>query len=178
MSVDARLDAITKARSAYVLARTTLESNLREQLKKELLNLQTQVDIAVRYAFDSGASKADIQRALGTKDRNTLLKSLERTEGLVEVEGVDPLDNIYKFDPETGEFVAVYSNHGPLQITGSATFDFRILDDGTKWFMAKTPLWNEDFTVRNDVVAALDNKQAGDYYEEALEWVQRAIDGK
>jgi hypothetical protein len=44
--------------------------------------------------------------------------------------------------------------------------------------MARTPLWNEDFTVRNDVVAALDNRQDGYYYEEALAWVERVISGK
>lgn len=178
MSIDAKLDAITKARSSYVLARTTLESRLRDELKKELSNLQTQVDIAVRYAHDSGASKASILRAMGIKDYGTVKASLGRTEGVAEVVGVSPLDSVYTFDLHTGEFVVNYNNHGPSMITGTAVFDFRILDDGTKWFMSKTPLWNEDFTIRNDVVAVLDNRQSGDYYEEALEWVQRVIDKK
>lgn len=173
MSIDAKLDAITKARSAYVLARTTLESRLRDELKKELSNLQTQVDIAVRYAHDLGASKASILRAMGIKDYGTVKASLERTEGVAEVVGTDPLDSVYSFDVDTGEFVASYTNHGPLQITGLAQFDFRILDDGTKWFMSRTPLWNGDYTVRNDVVAALDNMQGGHYYEEALAWVEQ-----
>jgi len=173
MSIDAKLDAITKARSAYVLARTTLESRLRDELKRELSNLQTQVDIAVRYAHDSGASKASILRAMGIKDYGTVKASLERTQGVAEVVGTDPLDSVYSLQIDTGEFVANYVNHGPLEITGSARFDFRILDDGTKWFVAKDPLWNDNFTVRNDVVALLDGKQSGHYYEEALAWVEQ-----
>jgi len=175
---DVYLDAITKARSAYVLARTTLESRLRDQLKEELSNLQTQIDLAVRYAYNAGESKASMLRAMGIKDYGTLQASLKRTEGIAEVVGEDPLDNVYTFDIETGEFTANYVNHGPEQITGRATFRFRILDDGTKWFMTQTPLWNDNFTVRNDVVAALDNRQSGDYYDEALEWVQRVMEQK
>lgn len=174
MSIDAKLDAITKARSAYVLARTTLESRLRDELKRELSNLQTQVDIAVRYAHDIGASKASILRAMGIKDYGTVKASLGRTEGVAEVVGRDPLDSVYSFDADTGEFVANYVSHGPSMITGTAVFDFRILDDGTKWFMAKDSLWNDDFTIRNDVVSALDNKQSGEYYEEALAWAEQS----
>lgn len=175
MGNDAHLDAITKARSAYVLARATLEAKLREQLKQELSNLQTQVDLAVRYASNAGASKADMLRAMGIKDYGTLNASLERTQAVEEIVGEDPLDRVYTFDSITGEFTATYTNHGPDRISGRATFDFRILQDRTKWFMSRDPLWSDDYTVRNDVVAALDNKQDGYYYEEALEWVSSSL---
>ena len=89
-----RLDAVAKARQAYVVARTTLEQRLREQMRLELTNLQTQVDIAVRYAFDAGESKAAIMRAMGTKDYNTMNASLERTQGVAEVVGTDPLAEV------------------------------------------------------------------------------------
>ena len=174
----AYLDAVTKARSELVMARATLESRLRQELEEKLANMEAQLDIAVRYAYDNGHSKGQILSAMGAKYYGMVNESLERTEGVVEVKGVSPLDSVYTFDLYTGEFTAIYDKHGPEQITGSATFDFRILDDGTKWFMSKTPLWNEDFTIRNDVVAALDNRQGGDYYEEALEWVQRVMDQK
>jgi len=166
-----QLDAVSKAKQAYVIAKTTLEQRLRDQMRKELANLQTQIDLAVRFAFEAGESKAEIMRSLGTKDYHTLNASLERTSGVTEVKGVDPLDSCYDYNPETGELVVTYNTHGSSQITGVATFDFRVLDDGTKWFMSKTPLWNEDFTVRNEVVAALENRQSGEYYEEAWNWL-------
>jgi hypothetical protein len=175
MSSNQYLDTISKTRAAYVMARTTLEQRLREQLKEELSNLQTQVDIAVRYAYDAKLSKASILRAMGTKDYHTLNACLERTKSVSEIVGEDPLNSVYHFDPESEEFTATYNNHGPDKISGKATFYFRILQDGTKWFMSRDPLWSSDFTVRNDVVAALDNKQDGYYYEEALEWVSSLL---
>lgn len=164
-----QLDAVTKAKSAYVVAKATLEAKLREQLREQLSSLQTQIDIAVRIAYNSGESKADIMRALGTKDYHTISNSLKRTEGVNEIVGENPLDLIYSLD---GDVVSVsYRNHGPASISGNAEFQFKHLDDGTKWFVPLTPLWNESFTEKNDVVAALDGKQDGFYYEEALQWV-------
>ena len=171
----ARLDAVTQAKGAYALAKATLESKLREQLEKEISALQVQLDLAIRYAYDDGHKKSAILRALGTKDFYTLSRSLERTRSFEPVEGVNPLDNCYQFDPDTGEFEVSYNNHGPQDITGTAVFDFRVLDDGTSWFMSKTPLWNASYTVKNDVVAALNDKQDGYYYEEALGWINEQL---
>jgi hypothetical protein len=176
--MSAQLDAVSKAKQAYVIAKTTLEQRLREDLRKELANLQAQVDLAVRFAFESGESKAEIMRSMGTKDYHTLNASLDRTSAVTEIKGVDPLDKCYSYHLDTAEFTVTYDRHGPSEISGAASFLYRVLDDGTKWFMASTPLWNDDFTVRNDVVAALDNKQDGYYYQEALYWVERVISGK
>jgi hypothetical protein len=173
-----RLDAISSAKERYVIAKSRLEYQLREKLKEELSNLQSQLDINVRYAVDSGCSKASVLRALGTRDYHTLNASLSRTEGVEEDTGTAGFDDVYSFDLETGEFSVTYDSHGPDSVSGAAVFDFRILNDGTKWFMARTSLWNEDFTVRNDVVASLDNRQSGYYYDEALAWVERVISGK
>lgn len=175
--MSAQLDAVSKARKAYVIAKTSLEQRLRDELKKELANLQTQIDLAVRFAYTAGESKAEIMRSLGTRDYHTINHSLERTAGVTEVVGTNPLDGSYAFDADTGELSVTYDKHGPLNISGSATFSFRVMDDGTKWFISSTPLWNDDYTVRNDVVAALDNRQDGEYYEEALAWVENIING-
>lgn len=172
MSIEAKLDAVTKARASYVLARATLEARLQDQLKAELMSLQTQLDIAVRYAFDAGATKASILRAMGLKDFNTLQASLARTEGISEVVGDDPLDALYAFN-EQGLLVATYHEHGPMAISGMARFDIKTMEDGTIWFFAHDKLWNDNYTVRNEVVAALDGRQDGFYYNEALQWYRQ-----
>ena len=171
MPSPAKLDAVTKAKGAYALAKSTLEARLREQLREELRRLSSQMDIAIRYAYDDGHRKSDILRALGTKDFYTLKHSLERTQGVVEEQGVDPLDSVYSLDQLTSSLLVRYHNHGPMQITGEAVFDVKKLDDGTTWFMSGTPMWSDDYTVRNEAVAALDGKQDGYYYEEAKGWV-------
>lgn len=169
------MDAVAKARADLVLARTTLERRLREQLEDELSNLQARVDVAVRYAYEAGHSKGSIVNAMGSKYYGLVNDSLERTQGITEAEGADPLDLVYMYDPNTGHFSATYRDHGPDQITGEAMFQFKKLDDGTSWFFSKDPLYNSDYTQRNDVVDALDNRQDGYYYEEALGWVSERL---
>ena len=172
------LDAVGKARQAFVVARTTLEARLREQMREELTNLQTQVDIAVRYAFDAGESKAAIMRAMGTKDYNTMNSSLERTQGVARIVGADPLADVYYF-ADTGDkqmLYVTYVNHGPDKFNGSASFDMKQLEDGRILLLSRDALWNEDYTVRNDAVAVLDGKTDGYYYEEAIEWVGLSLE--
>ena len=167
--LSAHLDAVSKAKQAYVVAKTSLEQRLREQLKEELSNLQTQIDIAVRYAFDRGESKASILRALGTKDYHTLNASLERTNAVTEVVGRDPLDDVYAH--VDGVLSVTYVEHGPMSISGVASFDVRELVDGSVLFLSRDSLWDESFTTRNDVVAVLDGTKDGFYYEEASRWI-------
>lgn len=173
MKLSARLDAVAKARQAYVLARTTLEQRLREQMAEELSNLQTQVDVAVRYAFDSGESKAAIMRAMGTKDYNTMNASLVRTQGVSEVVGADPLGDTYfvMHTPDGDRLDVNYVNHGDDKLNGQASFDIRKLDDGRVMFVARESLWDDTFTVRNDAVAVLDGRFDGKYYEEVIGWL-------
>jgi hypothetical protein len=163
--MNARLDAVTKAKQAYVVARTTLENRLREQLKEELANLQTQIDIAVRYAYDAGERKSNILRAMGTKDYHTLNAALERTQGITEVVGED---GRYRIDGDT--LHVTYLDHGPDSITGSASFTVRYMGDGVS-LEPITPLYSEDFSTRNEVVAALESVGSW-YHTEASKWLR------
>lgn len=169
--MSARLDAVSKAKQAYVIAKATLEQRLREQIRDELANIQTQIDIAVRYAFDAGESKADILRALGTKDYGTLNASLERTARVTEIVGENPLDRVYSWLSENVLRV-VYDAHGPYKYSGEAEFDVKRLDDGSLLLLSRVPLWSDDYRVRNDVVASLDGVKDGFYYDEACSWIR------
>lgn len=167
--LSARLDAVQKAKTAYVVARTTLEARLREQMRAELANLQTQIDIAVRYAVDAGESKANILRALGTKDYGTINASLERTQGVAEIVGADPLADVYSVLDNV--LYVNWVNHGDDKFNGKATFDIVKTDDGKTLLFARERLWNEDYTVRNDAVAVLDGQTDGKYYDEVIAWL-------
>lgn len=173
MSNGALLDGVTKAKTAYVTAKTSLEARLREQLREELANLQTQVDIAVRMAYNSGQSKAEIMRALGTKDYHTVNACLARTEGVEEVKGDDPLDSVYSY--EDGVLSVKYVNHGPRELTGEAQFEVQNFHDGSIMFFALTPLYNEDYSQRNLVAMVLDQKFDGFYHEEAERWLRAQL---
>ena len=169
---NARLSAVNKAKQAYVMAKTNLEQRLREQMREELANLQTQIDIAVRYAYDAGESKRDIGRALGTSNYNTINESLERTSGVAEVVGDDPYNQVFSMmDSET--VVVSYDNHGPSGYSGEARFTVKKLDDCSYLFLSLDPLWSDDYRTRNDVVAVLDGVKDGFYYEELCEWISQ-----
>ena len=167
------LDAVSKAKRNYVTSKLTLEQRLQEQLREELTNLRVQLDIAVRYAHNDGNSKASILRAMGTKDYHTLYESLKRTDGVEQEHGVDPLDHVYSFDAHSMTLTVMYSNHGPSKLNGAAEFKYEQLDDGSNYFMALTPMWSDGYTVKNPVVAALDQVSSGFYYEEARAWVEQ-----
>lgn len=173
VKLNAKLDAVAKAKQAYVIARSTLESRLREQMRTELANLQTQVDIAVRYAVDAGETKADVLRALGTKDYNTLKASLDRTQAVKEIKGTNPLDSVYSYDSITELLTVTYVNHGSLNANGVAQFTVRakVGAQGMPFLESVTPLWNEDYSVRNDAVAYLDGRYDGEYYDEVAQWL-------
>lgn len=165
-----RLNAVAKAKQAYVLAKTSMEAELRQQLKDKLSNLQTQLDLAIRYAVDSGESKADILRHLGTKSYNTLYESLERTASVAGEVSDDPYADMFTM-MGSDTVVVSYVQHGPNKYSGEASFNIKRLENGGYLFLSLDPLWNEDYTVRNDVVAALDGKTDGFYYEELVEWL-------
>ena len=168
----AYLDAVSKAKRNYVTSKLTLEQRLKERLDDELKNLRVQLDIAVRYAHNDGSNKAEILRAMGTKDYHTLYASLKRTEGVEQDHGVNPLDSCYSFRSDDQTLTVTYLNHGPLTISGVAEFEYRELDDGAKMLMALDALWSDDYRTRNDVVAVLDGAQEGFYYVEAMEWMK------
>jgi hypothetical protein len=173
--ISAKLDSVAKSKQAYVVAKTTLEQELREKVRKELSNLQTQIDIAVRYAVDAGESKASILRALGTSDYGTINASLERTHGVAQAVGADPFAGVYKRDGDDLE--VTYINHGPDKFNGRALFHIENWDDDTVFLVGVTPLWTDDYTVRNDAVAVLDGKTDGYYYEEVVTWMSQQLSG-
>lgn len=163
-----RLDAVRKAKQAYVIAKATLEQRLRDDMSRELANLQTQIDIAVRYAYDSGETKANILRSLGTKNFATVAESLERTSGVTELIGDGP----YSWSDKDTVTVS-YDNYGPNGYSGEASFLVKKLDDGRYLFLAFDPLWSDDYKVRNDVVAAIDGKTDGFYHEDLVSWISQ-----
>lgn len=71
--------AINQKKIDYTLARQFLELKIREQLLAELDTMRGELDLLVRKAYDKGATKAMLCRALATKDYHSVYESLERT---------------------------------------------------------------------------------------------------
>jgi hypothetical protein len=67
---------VMAAQERLKTARAEVEVRLRVMLEAELLELTRLRDVAVRKAFEGGVSKAEIKRALGTKDHATVQRIL------------------------------------------------------------------------------------------------------
>lgn len=70
--MDKSLGSVRAAQERLKVARAGVEARLRVMLEAELRELIRARDLSVRKAFEGGASKADIKRALGTKDHATV----------------------------------------------------------------------------------------------------------
>jgi hypothetical protein len=82
------------------------------------------------------------------------------------------LDAVYSLTDDN-VLVVNYDNHGPFGHSGSASFDVKLLDDGTYLFLSRTPLWSDDYKTRNNVVVVLDGVKDGYYYDEACGWLTK-----
>jgi hypothetical protein len=76
MSVDRLVGGVRAAQERLKLARGDVEARLRVMLEAELVELTRARDVAVRKAFEGGVSKAELKRALGTKDHATVQRIL------------------------------------------------------------------------------------------------------
>lgn len=147
----------------------TLEAQVRAQLKAELQEVQTAVDIAAATAYRAGASKAAVGRALGSQDYNTYNDSIER--------GLSVVGN---GSTNSGLIMETYW-HGNEQwvdvIRGSeaATFKVGFTDDESEspWLIAITDLWSDEYTVKNQLVAELDMETGGDLFNEVMKYVMQ-----
>jgi len=68
-----RMAAITAARQSLREAKETAEARLKEQLRIELLQHSTVLDLRIREAVEAGDRVSDVMRAYPTRDRHTIL---------------------------------------------------------------------------------------------------------
>jgi hypothetical protein len=76
VSKDRLVGGVRAAQERLKSARGEVEVRLRVLLEAELVELTRARDVAVRKAFEGGVSKAELKRALGTKDHATVQRIL------------------------------------------------------------------------------------------------------
>lgn len=73
------LEAITRGNRDLKDFKRTYMAKAQAEFERQSAMRRMRLDLAIREAFEAGATKADLNRALETKDRNTLLQILART---------------------------------------------------------------------------------------------------
>lgn len=176
-SKDSKLQAVTFARENLRQMKQNLEEELRRELQEKLAHAQVLVDNAVRAAFDSGIRKAEILRAMGTRDFRTMQDCLDRTESIAGVASSSSLDSTYSYDPEAKILSVNYVNHGPNDITNKARFEVKRNEDDNQIFFDSldSKYYGDNYASINHAVVWLDRKLEGFYYEEALEWLHERL---
>jgi hypothetical protein len=158
-------DYLNRVKEAANTARNNaaqLEARLKAQIKAELAKDATAVDIAAAEAFRSGHSKTAIGRYMGTKDFNTYNDAIQR--------GLRLLGNNA---PSGLSIMHDGSGFYTIERDGEkAMFSANYVDGERTMFFAETPLWDETYSVRNTLVAELDQVQIGSLYNEVMKWMK------
>lgn len=144
----------------------TLEAKLRDKLKEELSKDSTALDIAAAEAFRSGAKKAAIGRAMGTKDFNTYNDAIDRGLRLIGTTASTASGVSLRFDIDNLLVVNYYGQE--------AEFEIYYLEGQENPFLnATTPLWDEAYANKNLLVEALDGVSSGALYDEVVAWIRK-----
>ena len=163
MALEATLAELEERRSAFRHFRSQVDEDLRRLRIERLAAEQQAIDHLVFKAAAEGASLGAIKRAYGTKDHRTISDLVRDHSAEIEAlkkAAVDAVSNppewLSVFDP-TG-FNVTLGEH-------MASFAASTMEDGLFLYTTANPLWNEDFTIKNEAVALLDGKTENDSEE-------------
>lgn len=174
------LDAIRDEAKIARLPRREMEAQIRAELERyKALRLQV-LSRLMNEARLAGVPTTKFSEVVGTKDYRTILSIMNLTRPEFEGRTVDAEGEVsqnsgsesavYLLDGD--RLTVTYSGHGEKNITGSAVFEVVDAEDVDGFLLvALTDLYNDDYTVRNDVVAEMETA-SGPYYEEVQLWLK------
>ena len=111
------LETLVEEHSAYVLARATLEAELKKQLGEQLSVIKRRRDIALRLANEAGVPRTQLGKTIGTSNYKTVQDILAETEELV-TRSTSAGWTIAKRDD--GYYTVVLQNFGFAKVSGEA----------------------------------------------------------
>jgi hypothetical protein len=76
------LDTLVERHKAYVIAKATIEAELKLELSERLSSYKTDRDIAMRLAEEAGVPRTQLGKAIGTTNYRTVQEILSNTESL------------------------------------------------------------------------------------------------
>jgi hypothetical protein len=152
------LDKLASAAKKKRDLERTLEAQLREEMRQKLSEAELAVEVAAAQAFQAGNSKAQIGRAIGSKDYNTYNGYIERGLNLVG-DAVEQTASGAKIE---------YQKGASFVVVNGVQFTILFFHGEKPMFTTDVPVWNEDYSVMNQTVADLDGVTSGNLYEEVL----------
>lgn len=77
------LETLVEEHSAYVLAKATLEAQVKNQLNAQLAVIKRKRDVALRLAAEAGVPRTQLGKTIGTSNYKTVQDILAETSELV-----------------------------------------------------------------------------------------------
>lgn len=160
MTLEATLQDLAERRLAFKAYREQVEEEARKFRADRLATEQSSIDHLVARAAAEGATLGQIKRAYGTKDHRTVANIVQAKRAEIEALREAKADEQLRSD-----WFAIEDNGVTVKVgEHEALFTYTYVDDEVM-FVTEEPLWNGDFTVRNEAVALLDGKTADDSEE-------------
>jgi hypothetical protein len=76
------LETLIERHKAYVIAKATIEAELKQELHERLSGFRGDRDIAMRLAAEAGVPRTQLGKAIGTSNYRTVQEILAETESL------------------------------------------------------------------------------------------------
>lgn len=169
MALEDTLDELTQQRAAFRARRARIDEEVRKLRAERLAAEQAMIEMIIVKAMVEGATLGQIKRAYGTKDHRTISDIVTSREAEIQA-----MRDAREAEIKATEDWFKIRDNGILVTIGEheALFTYTYVGD-VLMFMTTTPLWNDDFTTKNEAVALLDGKTETDCEEARV--IVRAI---
>lgn len=153
MALEEALEQLAERRLSFRAYRDAVDEELRRLRATKLAAEQANIEAIVVKAAAEGATTGQLKRAYGTKDHRTITDILQRRGA--EIEALTKA----KAEKAAGTDWFTITDDGIVVIIEGSTalFTYTYVDNEVM-LTTSTPLWNEDFTERNEAVALLDGQ--------------------
>jgi DNA-binding phage protein len=112
------LETLVEEHSSYVLAKATLEAELKKQLSQQLGAIKRKRDIALRLASEAGVPRTQLGKTIGTSNYKTVQDILAETED-ISAKSANAGWTVLKQDD--GLYRVSLRNFGFASVSGEAT---------------------------------------------------------
>lgn len=164
MALEGTLQQLAERRLSFKAYRETIEEELRQLRLQKLAAEQASIDHLVAKAMAEGATLGQVKRAYGTKDHRTIANIVASRAAEIEairqsrITAKAKTDDWFQLD-EAEAYVTIGEHR--------AYFTWSEVD-GEYMFTTDAPLWNDDYTIKNEAVALLDGKTESESEEAAI----------
>ena len=111
------LATLVAEHSSYILAKVTLEAELKKQLVEQLSAIKSKRDVALRLAAEAGVPRTQLGKSIGTSNYKTVQDILAETKDVV-TNSVNAGWTVAK--QHDGTYRIVLSNFGFAKVSGDA----------------------------------------------------------